>query len=794
MKVSMNWLNDYVNIKEENYEIVADKMLLAGNEYAEIKKSPSSSNLVIGLVTKKEKHPNSDKLSVCYVDLGEGVIEQIVCGALNVAENKKVIVAKIGALLPNNLKIEEITIRGVKSKGMICALEELGIEAKYIKEENKGGIHILDDDAPIGENAIEYLHFNDTIIDFELTANRSDLLSMIGMAYEIGALLKKEVSLPINKIKEEESIDDYVLIDGKTDKAPVYLSRLVKDVVIQESPNFIKARLIAAGIRPINNVIDISNYVMLEYGQPLHFFDYDKLGSKVIIRMAKKDEKIITLDNQERLLDEKDIVIASETEAVALAGIMGGLKTEVTSLTTNILIESAVFDSVSIRNTSKKQLKSEASIRFEKGIDANATKEALDRAAYLLQKYASGRVLKGIAGYNNINLKDKVIGTCLAKIKKILGVDISLSKVKEVLDRLQFKYDIKDDSLIVYVPSRRLDINIEEDIIEEIGRIYGYKHIIGILPQVTMKTGKYNPKYKIIKKIKTRLEALGLNEVRTYSLNNDSNDKWIDEKVNQIYIQSPMSEDRKILRHNLVSSLLEVSKYNTHRNNKDINIFEVGSVYYQAENKYIEETKLSLLMTGNYITNSWQKNIFKVDFYILKGVIENLLNYLGFNGCYEFKEIVHIKELHPYKSAEIWLNGNNIGYMGAIHKTISKLPLYVLELSIDQLLSSNINKIKYKPVSIYPSINKDLSFIVAKNISIDQIIKVIKKSGSELLIDVDVFDVYEGDNIEEAKKSVAFNLTFADSKKTLTDKIVNDLLSQIINTIKEELKGELRSK
>lgn len=794
MKVSTNWLKDYVDV-DVTPEELANKMLLVGNEVESISKISDSSNLTIGYVTERTNHPDSDHLNVCMVDLGDAVF-QIVCGAPNVDKGQKVIVARVGAKLPSGVEIKKTNIRGIESNGMICALEELGIESKYVPERSKGGIHVLESDAPIGFDALQYLHYNDTVVDYELTADRSDLLSILGMAYETGAILDKQVRLLEIDIKEiDENTDDYINVETRTDNCPMYLSRIVKDVVIKESPNFIKARLMASGIRPINNVVDISNYVMLEYGQPLHFFDYDKLGNKIIVRMAEPNERVTTLDNIERTLSNKDIVITTPNEVIALAGVMGGLSTEVTNSTKNILIESAIFNPLNIRYTSKRVLRSEASMRFEKGIDPNRCKEALNRAVYLLQVYASGKVLKGISGYDNLKREDKVINITTNKINKVLGMRIGVEEIGSIFKRLDFKYELNGDSFTVHAPSRRLDIIIPEDLIEEVGRIHGYSNMVGTLPFGNVKKGSYSSKHAYVKDIKRRLQSLGLNEIISYSLvSNDDVYKFTNDSFDKLELLSPLSEDRKVLRYSLIPSMLKVIDYNIARNIKDLMLYEVGDSYYKTNEEYKEETKLSIALLGTYIENSWQSNKITADFFLLKGIIENLFNYLGLTNRYQIVKENAPREYHPGKSAEIILDSAVIGHMGCVHPSVSKLPIYVCEINVESLFNTRIKSIKYKDIPRYPSIIKDVAFILSKNINSMDVLKEINRSGGRMIVDVDVFDLYEGNNISNDKKSLAFKITFMDINKTLTDEEVNATLNNIIQNIESKFNAELRSK
>lgn len=789
MRVSDKWLKELVNI-DDSVEVIADAMLTVGNEYASIEELCPATNLVVGRVMSKYPHPDSDHLNVCEVDLGDKVY-QIVCGAPNVDVNQKVIVARIGAKLPGG-EIKQSKVRGIESNGMICSIAELGLESKYVTEEDKKGIHILPEDAPVGVDAKEYLGLNDTFVDYELTANRSDLLSMLGIAYEVGAIYDKKINMPINTVKEtNEKTSSLIDIENKTTNCSAYLSRIVKNVEIKESPEFIKSRLMSSGIRPINNVVDISNYVMLEYGQPLHFFDLDKVGSKVIIRQALDNEKITTLDGVERILKETDIVIADEHHPIALAGVMGGLDTEVTLNTKNILIESAIFNPYNIRYTSKEILRSEASMRFEKGVDPSRTESALNRAAYLLREYAGGEVLSGVVGFNDKDLSDKEIEITTDKINKVLGMEVSKEEIGNIFTRLGFVYKEKDNLFKVYVPTRRLDISIKEDLIEEVGRIHGYKNMKGTLPVIPIKRGKRLSKNKYIKDIKNRLYSLGLNEVITYSLvNKEEIELFKDKSFEYIQVASPLTEDKKIMRYSLIPSLLKVADYNISRNVKDVNIFETSKIYYM-EDGYKEVNKLSILMTGNYIENTWNNKMVS-DFYTLKGVLENLLDFLGLIKRYKLNTENVPNSYHRGVSAEILIDNTSIGYVGKVHPNVNKKDIYVLELNLDTLFDIQIKNIKSKDAPKYPSVVKDMAFIFDNNINAGDVMTTISRKGGRLVTNVDVFDVFN--NIESGKKSIAFKITFQDVNKTLTDEEVISSFNKIIESVEKEYNAVLRNK
>lgn len=792
MILSKNFLKDYIDLDDISMNDIAEKMVFAGNEYESIKKLVDAENLVVGKVVECIDHPDSDHLHICQVDIGDD-IKQIVCGAPNVRKDLKVIVAKEGAKLPGNITIKATKLAGTDSFGMLCSLEELGLDSKFLKEEDKTGIHELDDDAIVGENAVNYLDLDDIVIDFELTADRADLMNTIGMAYEVGALYNKKVKLPETNVEPtiKENISDSYTLNVETKDCPLYLGKLVKNVVIKESPSFIKNRLMACGIRPINNVVDISNYVMLEYGQPLHFFDADFLGNKVIVRNAKENEKIVTLDGVERELITSDIVIANENGTVALAGVMGGLNTEVVENTKNIFIESAVFNSYAIRKTSHRILRSEASMRYERGIDPNRTFMAINRAVYLLNKYASGDVTEGILIHGDLITNDKEINIDLNKINTVLGMNLTLNDVSKVFDRLSFSYNVENNNFKVIVPTRRMDVNIPEDLIEEIGRIIGYDNINSEFPKVRIKRGKRTYKSELKYKVRNRLCGLGLNQVINYSLTSDELlYRFVPIKNEAITVLSPMSDDRKHMRQTLINSLISVYEYNSSRNIKDVNIFEIGSTYYKQDD-YIEENKVAGLLSGNYLINNWNGNV-KVDFYVLKGVIENLLDYLGYKDRYKFDHET-LSDLHPGVSCSIKIDNEIIGYAGKVHPNVSKKDIYVFEISLDKLMSKKVRLLKFKELSKYPSVSKDLAFVMDKKVEANEIIQVLKRVGGRLLTNVDVFDVYYGENVKENEKSIAFSLTFQNSEKTLTDTEINELFNKMIEEVESKTSAKLRS-
>ena len=789
MKLSINFLKDYVDL-DENIDVkkLAEDMTNAGNEYDEAGNLINATKLVIGEIVECKEHPDSDHLHCCKVNVGKEVLD-IVCGAPNARKGIKVIVALDGAQLPGGI-IKCGKIRGEVSNGMMCSIAELGLDNKFLTEEDKAGIHVLPADAPIGEDPIAYMKLNDQVIDFELTANRGDLLSILGMAYEVGAIYDKKVKdIDLSHKENKENINDIFKVKVNTENCSIFLAKKVKNVVIKESPDFIKSRLIASGIRPINNVVDISNYVMLETGQPLHFYDADCLKDCLEVRMANEREKLTTLDGIERDLKTEDIVISDGEKAIGLAGVMGGLETEITDKSKNIIIESAIFDSVKVRRTSNAILRSEASNRFEKGLDPNRTFMAIERACHLLEKYASGEVVGDIAKYDTTEKEDKIINITAENINNILGMTISEKEILDVFRRLGFKAIVEDGVIVVSVPRRRLDIVIKEDLIEEVGRIYGVNNIKGKLPNILPKMGSYD---KCTRQIRNKMVDLGLNETLSYVLVPEADAKmFTKDDYETVKLLAPLSEDKNTLRHSLLVALYKIYEYNKARNNKDVSIFEIGKAFQKKDEEYTETKKLAALMSGEYYLGLDKK---KVDFYVIKGVAEEILDYLGYNGRYSFVRNLEKTpdELHPGQSAVISVNNDIVGIIGKIHPKVEKDDVFVLEIDLDRLLSKRVGKMKYKEISKFPNIKKDLSIVVDKKISAQEIGMKIKKLAGSLLESSEVFDVYTGTGIEDDKKSISFALTFGKGDRTLTDDEINEVMNKIIAGLEKDIKAELR--
>lgn len=789
--ISLEWVKDYIDISDQDLEELAVKITEAGINVEKVITNHID-HLVIGKVVTCVDHPDSDHLHLCQVDIGKEELQQIVCGAPNVREGLKVIVALPGAVLPGDFEIKASKIRGVESNGMICALYELGLEEKT-DEAYQRGIEELSDDAPIGKDPLVYLGLESTLYELDIHKHRNnDCYYHIGFAYEIAAILNRKVTLPDCSYQEEsDSVENHFSLEVNTTKCPYYLAKMVTDVKIGESPEFIQRRLIAAGMRPINNVVDISNYVMLEFGQPLHFFDKDTLGDHILVRDACEEEEVITLDGKKRILRSSDIVITDGKKPVCIAGVMGGENTEVTGNTKNILIEAAIFDAVSIRYTAAHlDLRSEASIRYGKGLDYEYTLMAMNRACHLLEKYAGAKVLSGMVSHDVVDKTEKIVEFRPEQVDKMLGIRITEDDMKYELERLDFPYTIHDGVFRVVIPKRRLDIDSNvNDIAEEIGRLYGYQKLVSTLPRVGIRRGEYIGDVKYRKAVSKRLRSLGFNEVKTYTLvSPDMSKKFDYERKEKAILPNPMSLDKSVVRTTLIPSLLNVYQYNVDRKVDNIAIYEVAKTYDKA---YQEESKISFLMKGNYASNSWQGNM-KVDFYLMKGFVEDILCYFGFQNRYSF-EVNTIPDMHPGKSCTVLLDRKPIGILGQVHPSVCKDEVYVCELSL-QALMQKVKPLKFKEVSKYPTMSKDVAFIVPRDVASKDLEVTIKKAGGRLLRSICAFDVYEGEHVKEGMKSIAYNLLFMADDRTLTEQEVMEVFNHIIDKVVSVHSAELRDK
>lgn len=805
MHVSYQWLKDYVDIDITPQEL-ADRLTLSGIavdvvEYlgAEIE------NVVTGRILKIEKHPNADKLVVCTVDVGQAETLQIVTGATNVREGHVIPVALEGAKLAQGLQIKRSKLRGVESRGMLCSGQELGMETKLLSPDMAHGILILNEDTPIGLDGKEILGLNDAVLELDLTPNRGDALSMIGVARDVAAILKKELKLPQPTFVEgEEKIADLACIDIEAPElCRRYVGRIIKGIQVGPSPLWLQNRLRAAGIRPISNVVDVTNYVMLELGQPLHAFDYDKLKNHhIIVRRAQEDEKIVSLDGAERILNQEILAITDEAGPVAVAGVMGGLDSEVTEGTTNILLESAYFHPINVRRTSKALgLRSESSMRFEKGIDINGCLRAADRAMQLMQQLAGGTVVAGVIDNFPAPITEKTIQLRPTRVNWLLGVEIPREEILDIMLRLQFKVQEQGEGLLVTVPTFRPDITGEWDLVEEVARLYGFNQIPDTLPFGASTQGARTPEQQLVWDIRQDMTASGFSEVVTYSFVHprifDLMNLPEDSKFrNVVKIHNPLSEEQSVMRTVLVPSLLEVLQKNLNRRAQQGAIFEVARVFYPQEGHPLpdEVPVLAAVAYGN-LPRTWNQAARPMDFFYMKGVTEQLLDTLGVvNPSFSRHQD---PSFHPGRCAKIEVNGEMLGVVGELHPNVIEnyeLPGRAVAMKLDLRVLTQLERPvkQYQGLPKFPTMERDLAVLVKQEIEASEMVAIIQRAGGNLLREVDVFDVYQGSQVPEGHKSVAFSMKFQAPDRTLTDEEINDKIKRINNSLTAQAGAELR--
>ena len=791
MKVSFNWLKDYIDLTnvttEELSKLIAAHVVEIEEEYP----LTTATNLEVGYVKECEEVEGTH-LHKCQIELSDGV-SQIVCGAPNMSQGKKVIVARVGAVLPGDFKIKASKIRGIESNGMCCSLQELGFEDKYVPEEFKDGIYLLPEDAKVGSNPLDYLCLNDYVYDLELTSNRSDLLSIEGVAYDVAATLKKKVTIKNNKPKFVD-IKNPVSVSVETPDCPKYLLGYAKDVKIKESPEWMRARLIASGIRPINNVVDITNYVLMEMGQPLHSFDADKLGNKILVRNAKDNETIKTLDDVERNLTSDDIVITDGVNPICVAGVMGGASTEVTENTVNVALEAAYFNPLKIRKTSQRlQLKSESSTRFERKIDYVRTERALDYALYLLETLCDAKISKEIANNNPAPYKNMHVDITLDKVNKVLGTSLDKKCLEGIFDALNYDYKLNGDVYDITIPSRRMDLeDWDQHIIEDVARIYGYNNIPTVNPKTNDK-GVLTPKQRLERNVRYLLSGFGLNETITYSLINEADlDNFTTYKADAIKVLMPMTEDRACMRQSLLNGVCEAIKYNKARKFNDLAFFELGKRYDTTS----EINLISGALTGMFQSSLWQMEKTPVDFFLVKGLLDNLFARIGLKNVNYKKETELNKNFHPGRCASIYADDKMVGFITELHPRFLQQKDYprmvVFELNEDVILELLNKPFKYEPITKFPSIERDLAIVCKKALEAEQILALIRQTARKTLVDLKVFDVYEGENVGSDEKSIAVKLTFNDPTKTLEASDVDKTINSIIKRLEMEFQARLR--
>lgn len=801
MLVSYKWLKELVDLDVTTAEL-SEKMSTTGIEVEGVATPAEGlSKLVVGHVLSCEDVPDTH-LHLCMVDTGDEEPRQIVCGAPNVTAGIKVIVAVPGARIADNYKIKKGKIRGMESLGMICSLQELGLPDSIIPKEFSDGIQILSEDAVPGDSIFPYLDLDDEIIELSITPNRADALSMRGVAHEVAAIYGKEVHFPAKSLTEVEKASAEVLeVAIESDKVLTYQARVVENVTVAPSPQWLQNHLMNAGIRPINNVVDVTNYILLLFGQPMHAFDLDKFeDKKIVARDARDGEKLVTLDGEERQLTADDIVITVADKPVALGGVMGGQATEIDNTSKNVVLEAAVFDGKSIRKTSGRlNLRSESSSRFEKGINYDTVTEALDFAAAMLQELAEGTVLSGKVEAGSLPTEPVEVSTSLDYVNVRLGTELTYADVEEVFAKLGFGISGNADKFTVSVPRRRWDIAIQADLVEEIARIYGYDKLPTTLPEAGATAGELTATQALRRKVRTIAEGAGLSEIISYALTTP--EKAVEFTLNPTNVTElmwPMTVDRSALRQNVVSGMLDTVAYNVNRKNSNLAIYEIGKVFEQTGNPKEElpnelET-FAFALTGLVAEKDFQTSPVAVDFYYAKGIVEALASKLGLS--FDFVAEKELASMHPGRTAAILLDGQVLGYVGQVHPHTAKaygIPeTYVAELNLSSLEAALKPAPAFVEITKFPAVSRDIALLLPKETSHKAVVDAIQSAGVKRLTDIKLFDVYAGANIEAGKKSMAYSLTFQNPKANLTDEEVVKFMEKITKALTEQVDAEMR--
>ena len=794
MLISLDWLKEYVDINEDIKEL-ENALTMIGQEVEAIEvQGEHLDNIVVGKIEEYGKHPDAEKLTLLKVDAGEEEMLQIVCGAPNHKLGDKIVVAKLGAVLPGDFKIKKTKIRGVESHGMLCSEKELGIG------ESHEGIIILPEDAPVGKDIKEYLEQNDVIFELEITPNRPDCLSHIGIAREVAAYYGRKVKYPavsLNEVTESVFDNIHVEIEDKN-RCKKFTAKVVRDVKIGESPEWIKRRLQAVGIRPINNVVDITNYIMMEYNQPMHAYDMKKLeGKKIIVRAAKDGEKLVTLDGVERELNKQELVIADESKAVGIAGIMGCENTEVDNETTDVLLEVAYFTPENIRRTSKAMgLSSEASYRFERGVDRENAETVITRAAYLVQEIAGGSVLSDIESVNVEKPEKTEININIEKLNKFIGKDLEIEEVGKIFTNLELEVkSFGENTLTVTPPSYREDLIRTADLYEEVIRMYGFDNIEDKMPEESIRPGKKDAETTAVDSAKNSLVELGLQEVINYSFIPENALEKVKLESEVIKIKNPINEEMVVMRPTLIYSILTNVRDNFNRNIFDLKMFEVSRTFSPAEELANEELKVVIALGGRTNRYLWSPKPESYDFYDLKGYVESFLEIMGMSR-YQLNRSSS-KAFHPGRAAEVCVGRDVIGSFGEIHPDVAeameidKERVYVAELDLVKILRYAKNKIKYEKIVKFPAVTRDLAVVLDSDVLVGNMLTDINKS-SNIIENVELFDIYQGERIEAGKKSVAMNIIMRSDKGTLAEEEVNKTIEKILGIISKKYSGEIR--
>lgn len=802
MLVSYKWLKELVDIDVPVAEL-AEKMSTTGIEVEGVA-SPADglSNIVVGHVLSCDDVPDTH-LHLCQVDTGDEEPRQIVCGAPNVRAGIKVMVALPGARIADNYKIKKGKIRGMESLGMICSLGELGISDSVVPKAFADGILILPEEAEIGQLVFSLLDLDDQIIELSITPNRADALSMRGVAHEVAAIYGKSTHFPEKSLSESQvQTSDLISVAIETDQVASYQARVVENVTIAPSPQWLQNLLMNAGIRPINNVVDVTNYILLYFGQPMHAFDLDKFeGRDIVARQARAGEKLVTLDGVERELTVEDIVITVADKPVGLAGVMGGQSTEIDETSTNVVLEAAVFNGKSIRKTSGRlNLRSESSSRFEKGVNVATVSEALDFAASLLQELAGGQPTAGSLVAGDLDTAPVEVSSTLAHVNSRLGTELTYADVEQIFAQLGFGLTGSANSFTVSVPKRRWDISIQADLVEEIARIYGYDKLPSTLPSTAGTAGELTTTQALRRQVQTLAEGAGLTEVISYALTTTEKAIQFTPAPTQLTeLMWPMIQDRAVLRQNMVAGMLDIISYNSNRKNKNLALYEIGRVFAQTGNPQTdlptEIDSLAIAVTGLVAEKDFQTPAVPVDFFYLKGIVEAIFAKLGLAVTYTANQ--DLASMHPGRTASISLaDGTVIGLIGQVHPQTAKDydigETYVAELNLTAIEAALPERAVFEDISKFPAVSRDIALLLPKATTHQAVLEAIASAGIKRLVAIKLFDVYEGDKLPAGTKSMAYSLTFQAADASLTDEEVANYLTKITKALTDQVGAEVR--
>ncbi|MDK6376580.1 MAG: phenylalanine--tRNA ligase subunit beta [Lactobacillus crispatus] len=806
MLVSYNWLKDFLDLDGQDPYELAEEITRSGVEIPDrIHPMDGLKKLVVGHVLDCEGVEGTH-LHLTHVDVGEDEPLQIVCGAPNVAAGEDVIVALHGARIAGNEKIKKGKIRGMESYGMICGLQEIGFSDSVVPQEFVDGIYVFPADAEVkpGQDVYEALGMDDYILNFDITPNRADTLGMEGAAYEVGAIIDQKPKVEEKVVLKEDGPAWTDSLDVKVDEklAPKFYLRKLENVKIQDSPLWLQRRLWNAGIRPINNVVDVTNYIMLLTGQPMHAYDAKTFANgKFEVRLANKGEKLTLLNEKEAELDPNDIIITDGEKPVMMAGVMGGLNSEITSETTDVILESAIFDPALVRKAALRHAnRTEASSRYEKGVNWDATEKAINMAALLLRNDADATVDEGILKATDQKREPVVVKTTASYLNKVLGTKLSVDEIVKIFDRLCFKVDVDGDNLAVHVPNRRWDISIPADLVEEVGRLYGYDNLESTQPVLPETHGGYSEKEEMMRRMKAIVEGQGLMEAISYSLTSPEKAvRYTKDPKELVEVKSPLNSSRSAMRENLMTGLVDAASYNFARKQTQLALFEQGRTYDHDGGKFNEHEHLAAIYSGNTFAENWQHLTQKVDFYFVKGQLTNLFNAIGIDPEKVVYEAKGIKGMHPTRTAEIYIDKQYVGMIGMIahavtiaDKALRGSELYGYEIDLDTIIPMLTKGVTAVPAPKFPAIQRDLSLLVDKPVTNQEIENVIKSNAGKYLTELKVIDVYAGAHIDVGKKSIAYNLTFLNRKDTLTDDVVNNAMDKIVAALENDLAIKVR--